>query len=398
MQTPMITPDAVPVEIREVIAELKGRGYRAVLVGGSVRDLLLGKPPKDFDVATSATPQQVQGVFRRVLPTGIEHGTVTVIHRGAHVEVTTFRAEAEYIDGRRPSRVEFHEDVDADLSRRDFTINAMAWDPTDGLIDPFGGQKDLDARIVRCVRDAMERFLEDGLRPMRAVRFATVLNFSLDPSTEAAIGQTLHVFRKVAAERIQQEFAKVLLSPGAARGLALLASTGLLGAFLPEAKGDAPIGEAPVDEVVRLAVLLLGSNAPRNIVMRLKFPARVADEVAALLEHRVLPPTEASDADLRRWLARATPGRLEGVLALHQALGSDFTRIGERLRAISASSPPLTAKDLALNGQQIMQALAVPPGRIVGEATRFLLDQVLDQPALNEPAVLVQLLRERFSQ
>jgi tRNA nucleotidyltransferase (CCA-adding enzyme) len=385
----MISADRIPAEVREVVAQLKAAGYRAVLVGGSVRDLLLNKTPKDFDVATSAKPEQVQQVFRRVLPTGIDHGTVTVIHQGAHVEVTTFRAEAEYLDGRRPSKVEFHEDIAADLGRRDFTINAMAWDPTEGIVDPFGGQADLAAKTVRCVRDAMERFLEDGLRPLRAVRFATVLGFALEPSTEAAISRTLHVFKKVAGERVQQELVKILHARDVERGLGLLQSTGLLGAFLPEANGAfAAVARAPDDEAVRLAVLLHEAPRPREVVLRLKFPGKVAEEAGALVTHRALPPADATDADLRRWLARVDPVRLEALLALNLALGVDPGALGERLRALAARNPPLFAKDLALDGQAIMTTLGVPPGRVVGQASRHLLEHVLATPEANTPEAL----------
>ena len=271
--------ESVPPAVLEVVRGLQQAGQRAFLVGGCVRDLLRGQAPKDFDVASSARPEVVQQIFRKVIPTGIEHGTVTVVLRGAHVEVTTFRAEADYLDGRRPSKVEFQEDIEADLGRRDFTMNAIAWDPIGGaLVDPWGGQVDLQARLVRCVRNAFERFSEDGLRPLRAVRFATVLDFQIEPETEAAIGQTLDVFRKVAGERVQQEFVKVLRSPHAARGLALLHATGLLSCFLPEAKVDAfeALSRAPEDEVVRLALLLDGAPSPKDVVLGLRFPAKGA--------------------------------------------------------------------------------------------------------------------------
>lgn len=390
-----VDPAAIPPEVVEVIDVLSAAGHRTVLVGGSVRDLLLGKPPKDFDVATAATPVQVQQRFKRVIPTGIEHGTVTVVVRGHHVEVTTFRAEAEYVDGRRPSKVEFHEDVAADLARRDFTINAMAWDAAHGLVDPFGGQADLASRTVRCVRSAMERFLEDGLRPLRAVRFATVLDFALDPDTEAAITQTLHVFRKVAGERVNQEFAKILASPHAARGVQLLARTSLLGAFFPEAvlANATALPTLPVDESVRLALLLDGVPKAKEVVTRLKFPGKTAEATGALVTHRALPVSTASDADLRRWLARVDPARLEPILALNLALGVAAEPLAGRLRAIASSRPPLSARELALDGQAIMSVLGVGPSRAVGEATRFLVDQVLEEPSRNSVDALSALLK-----
>ncbi len=390
-----VDPSLIPSAVLEVIAVLTAAGHRAVLVGGSVRDLLLGKEPKDFDVATSAKPTQVQQHFKRVIPTGIEHGTVTVLLRGHHVEVTTFRAEAEYLDGRRPSKVEFHEDIDADLARRDFTINAMAWDARLGLVDPFGGQADLAAKRIRCVRDAMERFLEDGLRPLRAVRFATVLDFTLEPATEAAIAATVHVFRKVAAERINQEFVKILTSPRAPQGVALLARTTLLPAFFAEAvvANAARLDRLPVDEALRLALLLDGVRQAREVVMRLKFPVKVAEAAAALVTHRALPAPDSTDAQLRRWLARVDPARLEAILALDAALDEPVEPLGTRLRAIAATNPPLTSRQLALDGQAIMATLGVGPSKLVGDATRFLLEQVLDEPSQNQADALKALLK-----
>ncbi|HEY0095665.1 MAG TPA: [cytidine(C)-cytidine(C)-adenosine (A)]-adding enzyme, partial [Archangium sp.] len=288
MTTPASLLEAdVPRPVLDVIARIHELGHAVFLVGGCVRDTLRGVHPKDFDVATSALPEEVQRAFRKVIPTGIQHGTVTVVQAGTHVEVTTFRSEGDYHDGRRPSAVTFERDIVKDLSRRDFTINAMAWNPlTHELADPFGGQVDLKARVVRCVGSAIERFSEDGLRPMRAVRFAAVLDFTLDPGTQAAIPATLPVFRKVAHERVREEFVKLLLSKREAFGLALLADTGLLDVFLPElARADAEAARLartaaaaePVDVEIRLAALLADLVSPQlaeEIGVRLKFPTK----------------------------------------------------------------------------------------------------------------------------
>lgn len=386
MPTSRLLNADIPAAVLEVVEGLKRAGHRAFLVGGCVRDMLRGQKPKDFDVATSARPHAVKDVFKRVIPTGIEHGTVTVVLGGVHVEVTTFRAEAEYHDGRRPSKVEFHEDIDADLSRRDFTMNAMAWDPVSKeLVDPFGGRADLEARIVRCVRSAIERFSEDGLRPLRAVRFATVLDFVLEPETEAAIPKTIAVFRKVAAERVHQEFVKLLLAPHAAMGLGLLKRTGLMAEFLPEAlEADfEAVGRAPADEVVRLAILLAAVNQARDVALRVRFPNRVAEEVGALVAFQSLPADDATDAQLRRWLSKVEARRAEPLLELNRALQRDGSALRSRVLALVAAKPPLSTKELALDGKAIMEALGVRPGRIVGDATRYLLELVLDDPALN---------------
>jgi tRNA nucleotidyltransferase (CCA-adding enzyme) len=396
----------VPAGVRSVLEQLLASGHEAWLVGGGVRDLLLGQAPKDWDVATDAVPEQVVKLFRRVVPTGIAHGTVTVLVPGGQVEVTTFRAESAYEDGRRPGSVTFHRDLLADLARRDFTINALAFDPVGARFrDPFGGQADLARRRVRCVGVAAERFGEDGLRPLRAVRFATVLAFELDPETEAAIPGALGVFDKVALERRRDELLKLLLSPGVVRGLDLLRRTGLMERLLPElAEVGDPERNTRVDRAVavlevRLAALLVAVAEADHALERLRLPAKTVETVRALLAHP-LPPDASTwgDVELRRWLVRLGPERWELARALAEATGADPDgEVGRRVAGIVAARPPLSAKDLALNGADIMKALGVGPSPAVGEATRFLLDRVLERPELNTPEQLRELLRARPS-
>ena len=396
----------VPAGVRSVLEQLLASGHEAWLVGGGVRDLLLGQAPKDWDVATDAVPGQVVKLFRRVVPTGIAHGTVTVLVPGGQVEVTTFRAESAYEDGRRPGSVQFHRDLVADLARRDFTINALAFDPVGARFrDPFGGQEDLARRRVRCVGVAAERFGEDGLRPLRAVRFATVLAFELDPETEAAIPGALGVFDKVALERRRDELLKLILSPGVVRGLDLLRRTGLMERLLPELAevGDAErntrVDRAVAVLEVRLAALLVAVSEADRALERLRLPAKTVETVRALLAHP-LPPDASTwgDAELRRWLVRLGPERWELARALAAATGVDPDgEVGRRVAGIVAARPPLSAKELALNGADIMKELGVGPSPAVGEATRFLLDRVLERPDLNTPEQLRELLRSRPS-
>ena len=394
----------VPAGVRSLLEQLLSSGHEAWLVGGGVRDLLRGQQPKDWDVATDAVPEQVVKLFRRVIPTGIAHGTVTVLVPDGQVEVTTFRAESAYVDGRRPESVAFHRDLVADLARRDFTINALAFDPIGGQFrDPFGGQEDLARKRVRCVGVPAERFGEDGLRPLRAVRFATVLAFELDPETAAAIPGALPVFDKVALERRREELLKLLLAPGVGRGLELLRSTGLLERLLPELdeQGDpernARVSRAgPVLEV-RLAALLGGAGHADTALDRLRLPSKVVETVRALGAHPLGPDASTwNDGELRRWLVRLGPDRWELARALAEASGADPDgALGKRIAGILAARPPLAAKDLALNGAEIMEALGVGPSPAVGEATRFLLDHVLERPDLNTPEQLRELLRTR---
>jgi tRNA nucleotidyltransferase (CCA-adding enzyme) len=402
-------PDAlakaiIPAGVRSLLERLQSAGHEAWLVGGGVRDLLLGQHPKDWDIATQALPQQVTKLFRRVVPTGIAHGTVTVLVPEGHVEVTTFRVESAYVDGRRPGTVEFRRDLVEDLARRDFTINALAFDPVGGRFrDPFGGQEDLARRRIRCVGVAAERFGEDGLRPLRAVRFATVLDFGLDPATEAAIPGALGVFDKVALERRRDEFLKLLLASTAVRGLELLRNTGLLDRLMPELQGsgdeerNARVGRAvPVLEV-RLAALLTGDPQADGALDRLRLPGKTVETVRALLAHPLASEASGwSDGELRRWLVRLGPERWELARSLSQAAGVDPDgELGKRLGRVVGARPPLSARDLALDGAAIMKALGVGPSPAVGDATRFLLDAVLDRPELNTVEALEGLLRAR---
>lgn len=434
----------VPEPVLRVCTRLTERGFRAFLVGGCVRDLLRGLPPKDWDVATSATPKDVQHSFDKVIPTGIQHGTVTVVIRGTHVEVTTFRTEGDYVDGRRPSTVEFRTDIADDLSRRDFTINAMAFDPVKReLVDPFGGQQDLAARLIRAVGTAMDRFSEDGLRALRAVRFAAVLGFSVDEDTRAAIPRTIPIFKKVSMERVHEEFQKLLLSDRPRLGLELLQSTELLSAFLPEVnelvgfKEGLPmdlfqlavsaVAHAPPVLEVRLAALLaevarprtltqsadgptfpdhdrLGAELTRELLTRLKFPNKVIDKTSLLVrEHAVAIGATWTDGQLRRFVARVGVGNLDDLFELLQAerlATGDPARVHDlgqfkaRVQALVAQKPALDAKSLALNGGDIMRLLNVGPSPMVGDATRHLMDLVFDNPSINTREDLADALRK----
>jgi tRNA nucleotidyltransferase (CCA-adding enzyme) len=294
--------------------------------------------------------------------------------------VTTFRTEGEYVDGRRPETVEFHSDIEADLARRDFTMNAMAEDPiTREIVDPFGGRDDLKARLVRCVGEPLERFTEDGLRCLRAVRFATILEFEIDPKTEAAIGPTLHTFKKIAMERVRDELLKIVASPHVARGLTLLQRTGLLKEIFGFDQVDVEaVAKAPQKLELRLAVFFRSAGACP--VDKLKLSAAQTARVTELYVERVPPERDA--VSVRRWLSRV--GR---------DLGRDLVALdAPELSLEPFEKAPITTKDLALNGAEIMKILKVPPGPVVGEASRHLLDRVLERPELNTPEELRGLL------
>jgi putative nucleotidyltransferase with HDIG domain len=450
-------PTRVPEPVLEVLRVLRRGGKQAFLAGGAVRDLLLeaqGRAPAaqgDFDIATDALPEQVQKLFPRTAPTGIAHGTITVLTGSGPVEVTTFRGEGPYLDGRRPSSVTFLGDIEGDLARRDFTVNAIAWDPMEpgfaGIRDPFGGLADLRRGVLRAVGRAEDRFAEDGLRPLRAVRLATILKFALEPRTRKAIPATLDTFAKVAAERVRDELTKLLLrGQPASRGLRLLARTGLLRHIVPElteAVGHPQnrwhafdvwehtlraVDNAPRDLVVRLAALLHDVGKPRSagpghgpgehtfynhdklgaemtveILSRLRFPKRdVVERVAHLVrEHNWHYLPEWNDATIRRTIARVGKEELEPLWQLRRAdlqARGRFVEEGlqtqraleERVAAALLQTSALSVKDLAIGGQDVMEVLQISPGKLVGQVLAKLLDAVLDEPDLNTRADLLK--------
>ena len=442
-----------------VLRGLRAAGKQAWLAGGAVRDLVRraeglhqGDPPQDFDVATDALPEQVAKLFPRVVPTGIQHGTVTVLSGDHKVEVTTFRGEGPYVDGRRPSSVTFLGDVDGDLARRDFTVNAMAWDPIDGVLrDPFHGVGDLRRHLLRAVGDPLARFREDGLRPLRAVRFASTLRLALEPRTAKAIPQAIDVFRKVARERVRDELIKLLVrGDPASRGLRLLLRTGLLAETIPELLDSVhfvqnryhawdvwrhtlrAVDAAPRDLVVRLAALLHDVAKPRcaapkegapgehtfydhekagavvaaEILDRLRFPRREVERVALLVrEHNWHYQPEWNDATVRRTLARIGPAELPALWALRRAdlkargrlveegLANQDAAEARFQREVDRASA-LKISDLAIGGAEVMRELGIPPGPRVGEILTRLLERVMDDPEMNTREALIRLLAD----
>lgn len=401
----------VPETVLETLRRLEGAGHEAFVVGGVVRDLLLKRRDSDtdWDLATRATPKQVMALFPRVVPTGIAHGTVTVVTEGGPLEVTTYRGEAEYSDGRRPDTVTFLERIEDDLARRDFTVNALAWSPLhDELRDPFDGQQDLLDRRLRAVGDPKMRFGEDGLRPLRAVRFAAVLDFEIESETLAAIPGALAVYQRVAVERLAQEMGKLLLGLRVDRGLSLLFETGLWRRLAPGADralfvDRAPLVDLPPEVLPRWAGFLApaGPEVGEGILTGLLLPRALQREVLGLLRvhQRGLPDPE-DGVGLRSRLSAlsAVEGPGEALAALYQALGGvEGGAAARALRAEMARNPPLKVAQLALSGQDVMAVLGVRGGPEVGETLRGLLEWVLEDPDRNTRSALTRWIEDRRS-
>ena len=389
-----------PEAALRVVRVLREAGHEAYFVGGCVRDRMLGRTPGDWDVATEAEPEAVMAAFPRAIATGLQHGTVTVVEDHEPIEVTTYRVEVGYSDGRRPDAVHFTRNLVDDLGRRDFTVNAMAWDPvTDTLVDPYDGAGDLQRRLLRAVGDPLERFTEDGLRPLRAVRFATVLDLTVDPATLAAIPRTLETFRRVSAERIRVELVKTLASPRAAWGMALLSDSGLMEACLPELGGvPKALARAPEALVPRLAVLFHPSaELARQAMLRLRFSKAEISGVGRLLAYSDIDPAAPRDDALVRrtvsWLGRDAWG---DFVAYREACdGVEAWRaFRERVERTGALTVPHAPKELAIDGRAVMEVGGIPPSRRLGRVLQRLLERVWVDPTLNTDARLRALVPE----
>lgn len=393
----------LPAGAEFVLNRLHARGYQAYVVGGCVRDTLLGKAPKDWDVCTNALPQEMQQVFAdcHVIETGLQHGTLTVMYEHEPFEVTTFRVDGEYTDHRHPDEVIFVADVKEDLSRRDFTVNAMAWSPEDGLVDAFGGQEDLAAGVIRCVGDPRKRFGEDALRIMRALRFASVYGFAIDPATDEAIHELKHTLADVAAERIRVELAKLLCGQGA--GDILRAYRDVLVTLMPQlAEVDwlrtvCTLEAAPATEVLRLTMLLheAGPAAAKDVLMALKPDNHTRDRVLTLVTH------QAHDFSGGRYgmikaLSLFGEEVVRELLTVRRAKGAaDVDMLVDVLEQVLADGVCYTVKAMEINGRDLM-ALGCQ-GKAVGECLSWMLSQLLEEKLPNERDTLLAAARMHLS-
>ncbi|MDR1193008.1 MAG: CCA tRNA nucleotidyltransferase [Peptococcaceae bacterium] len=437
----------LPENIAALFAFLGGNDLPAWLVGGCLRDYFLAKPPADWDFATPCPPAETGAKLRRaglrVLETGRRHGTLTFIWREKHYEITTFRADGPYSDHRRPDWVSYTDCLEKDLARRDFTVNAMAYRPEEGLRDPFGGLADLERRLVRAVGEAPRRLAEDPLRILRGVRFAAGLGGELEASLGRAITAQAASLRQISPERVAGELRALLLLPDPRVGLALLAELALWPYIIPEMTATVGFAQhsayhyldvydhmcltaanAPADLSLRLAALLhdigkpavftldgkgkghfkgherAGGEIAGRALERLRFSHRLRDQVVLLIEHHMLHLKTLRPPALRRILAALPPPRrenLERILLLQKAdlLASRYTAaslaefedFAAGCRAILDSGCSLDIRDLAVDGRDLV-ALGVPPAARA-RTLAALLDEALERPELNRREILL---------
>ena len=389
----------LPYEVEWVIGKIRDAGYEAFAVGGCVRDTLLGRTPEDWDVTTSARPEAVKAIFERTVDTGLQHGTVTVLKNRKGYEVTTYRIDGEYHDGRHPDSVEFTPNLLEDLKRRDFTINAMAYSHETGIVDEFGGMEDLKAGIVRCVGRPEDRFTEDALRLLRALRFSAQLGFEIEESTYAAIKTIAPNLAKVSKERVQAELTKLLLSAHPERIL-LLKETGLSAQIVPGFDAVfAPalfskLSRLPAEKSLRWAGFLLcqSTKQAEAVLKGLKMDNETIGNVSRMIEgaKETLPLEKPA---VRRAMSRYTPYQLEGALKLKELMGSPDAEEIRRLREeIIRDGDCVSLKELAVKGRDLLEA-GVERGPMVGEILNHLFNLVLLHPEKNDRELLLKEVR-----
>nr|WP_320934750.1 CCA tRNA nucleotidyltransferase [Hungatella effluvii] len=395
----------VPADAEQIIEKLNEHGFEAYVVGGCVRDSLLGKEPEDWDITTSAKPEEVKAIFSRTIDTGIQHGTVTVMLNRQGYEVTTYRVDGEYEDGRHPKSVDFTTSLLEDLKRRDFTINAMAYNGREGMVDAFGGMEDLENRVIRCVGSAVNRFTEDALRILRAVRFSAQLDFRIEDETYEAISLIAPNLEKVSKERIATELTKLLLS-GHPEKMKRVSDTGA-SRYISEpffkaavlSKGELrPLGCLPAVKYMRWAGFLRreqGETAA-DILRDLKMDCDTMDRVKILVS-RWRTPIAAEKPAIRR-VMNQIPGDLFDSLLCFQTVfaGEVGEGYGETLETVKAlaeeirgAGDPVNLKDLAVDGRDLMAA-GMKPGPALGKTLNALMEQVLERPECNERAYLLR--------
>jgi len=443
---------AIPAAVNDLLGTIRGAGHAAYVVGGSLRDVVLGREPHDWDLASEALPDEMVALFPDAVYENL-FGTVAVRRDGEHFEITTFRTDHDYADFRRPHRVEFGDSIEADLARRDFTVNAMAWGgrpgETPALIDPYGGALDAQAHVLRAVGDPSTRFKEDALRMIRAVRLATTLELAVDPDTLAGIRTQAELVAHLSGERIAAELDKLLAAPVPSTGLRLLSETGLLAAISPDlaAQRGIPQNKVPGEDLwdhtlrsvdaspatrpaVRLAALLhdigkpatfadghflghdaVGADLAGAFLDRLHAPRSVRGRVVELVRlHMFSYEANWSDAAVRRFIGKLRTfgdGFLEDLLALREAdnvgsgLPANAGRLDElraRIATEVAAEAVLDRSGLVVDGNDLMTDLGIEQGPLLGRILDALVERVIVDPAANDRPTLLLLAQAMLTE
>ena len=385
-----------PEHVKKILNRIEEAGHEAFIVGGALRDMMLGRDSHDYDIATSALPKETAEIFSdlHVIKTGLKHGTVTVVIDRHPIEITTYRVDGDYKDSRHPSGVSFTRNIEDDLARRDFTVNAMAYNDKRGLVDLFGGKDDLERQIIRAVGEPERRFTEDALRIMRAFRFSSKLGFEIEENTLAAAENCRHGLANISAERKSVELEGIMLGAGVEKALFGMHSSKIFEIIAPMITLDttrfSKVCTLPHDFACRMAFCLVGQESTEKYISTLKLSNAVSSRIKKLARLAEAPLDVSSDGKLRRLMAVCGEDT-ELLLKIKSALGEDVGGIPERIEAIRARGDCLSIRDLALDGRDLGE-MGIR-GKEVGNALEKLLDAVLDDPELNTRDCLIKIIK-----
>ncbi len=440
---------SIPGNVKYILDTLNEHKYQAFIAGGCIRDSILGREPEDWDITTNALPGEVKGIFPKTIDTGIKHGTVTVMLDNCGYEVTTFRIDGEYTDFRRPQSVTFTSSIEDDLSRRDFTVNAIAYSQATGIVDPFGGIGDIGDRIIRTVGNPDQRFGEDALRMLRAIRFSAQLNFSIDGSVLRSMEKNHRLIENISKERIRDELTKILLSDNPFC-LSLLMDTKLIKYTLPEfepcflTEQNNPyhvynvalhtlhsVNNIEKDKTLRWTMLFhdfgkppakttdskgidhfyshqpLSAKLAKAAMERLRFDKKSTDQILLLVKYHDMQ-IRAEKKSVRRAIAKIGEDMFESLLKVIEADNkaqnpeylkeriSKLMDIWKIYREIIEEKQCTSLRSLSVNGDDII-ALGIKPGKIIKELLEYLLEKVIEEPRLNEKDILLELVRQKHS-
>ncbi len=385
-----------PEYVRKILNRIEEAGHEAFIVGGALRDMMIGRESHDYDITTSALPEETAEIFSdmHVIKTGLKHGTVTVVIDQHPIEITTYRVDGDYKDSRHPSGVSFTRNIEDDLARRDFTVNAMAYNDKRGLVDLFGGKDDLERRIIRAVGEPERRFTEDALRIMRAFRFSSKLGFEIEEETLAAAEKCRHGLANISAERKSVELEGILLGEGVEKALLCMYNAKIFEIIAPMISLDptrfSKIDALPNDFACRMAFCLSGQENTEKYTTTLKLSNAVSARIKKLARLAEAPLDASSDGKLRR-LMSVCGDDTEHLLKIKSALGEDVRGVFERVEAIRANGDCLYIRQLAVDGRDLGK-LGIS-GKDVGNTLDKLLDAVLDNPELNTKDSLMAMIK-----
>lgn len=395
---------SIPYKAKLILNKLRKHGFIAYVVGGCVRDSILCKKPNDWDITTNAKPDDIISIFKHTVPTGLKHGTVTVLINNTPFEVTTFRVESKYENNRKPKEVFFVNNIENDLARRDFTVNALAYNDIDGLIDYFNGIDDINNKLIKAVGNANERFNEDALRMLRAIRFSCQLNFYIEYETFKAIKLNSKLILNISNERIKDELNKILMSYRPKKGLILLNNTNILKFIIPEIK-DLDISKNLLSNclvkdtlILKLCCLLISVDNVNLTLSRLRYDNKTNLRVSSILKYKDMNINNIDELSFKYILRDLGVDDFFILTRLKELIGcnkSDILKLNITAKNIISKNEPLTLKDLDINGKDIL-SLGVKHGSDVGRILNLLLDHVLINPKANKKDILLAIAKENL--